>query len=97
MKEEQLIPSALEALDEAIANVTQAEFDRLSEGRDPTEDQERARESLKLLRQGAKPDYADAWVVPYYVIRYGTSRVRSIWSIRCSSSRLQRSMRRSMS
>ena len=75
---------AREALDEAIAKVTQAEFDRLSEGRGRTEVMERekrARESLDLLLRKAKPDYEDEWVAPYYVIRYQPRQVNLVHSV----------------
>lgn len=80
---QELLTGAREALDEAIARVTQAEYSRLSQGRGRGELHERGRAcvSLNRLRRGEQPDYDDEWVALLYVIRYQPRQVNLVHSV----------------
>lgn len=84
MERKQLLTGAREALDEAIATVTQAKYSRLSEGRNRGEIQDRldtARKSLELLWKRKQPDYHDEWVAILYAIRYQPRQVNLVHSV----------------
>ena len=62
-----------EALDQAIAQVAEAEYGRLSEGMslgDQAKSVDHALKSLTRLQQGIPPDYRSEWIALFYLTWY---------------------------
>lgn len=73
MNESDVVKRVREVLDHAIAEVVEAEYDRLTDGmtrEDRTASVDRGLRSLTRLQQGTPPDYSSEWVALFYLCWY---------------------------
>ena len=76
--------AVMDALDEAIVNVAEAELNRISTGLSPdaiTRNIENALRSLESLQQGHQPDCNDPWVALFYLLWYQPKQINLTYSM----------------